>query len=85
MRPEGLSTDKIVQGIIYRICEYLPFINLVWLFVRGDQKRDEAIFPICWYSCLQSRLMLMIPFRSGIYEIVIIHGFVIVLLESFHI
>ena len=41
MRPGRLSTGKIVQSIIYRICEYLPFIRIVWLFVRGNQERDE--------------------------------------------
>lgn len=85
MRPGRLSTSKIVQSIIYRICEYLPFIRIVWLFVRGNQERDEAIFPIGRYRCLQSRLVLMIPFRSRIYEIVIIHSFVIILLEPLHI
>lgn len=85
MRPGRLSPDEIVQGIIYRICEYRPFIHIVWLFVRGNQERDEAIFPIGRYRRLQSRLMLVIPFRSRIYEIVIIHGFAIILFESFHI
>lgn len=81
----ALSLDKIVQGVIYRIREYHPFIHIVGLLVRGNQERNEAIFPICRYRCLQSRLVLMIPFRSRIYEIVVTHGFVVVLLESFHI